>query len=241
MWQGLDRLGAAGCGKEMQGMAGHGPARRGRNMVRRGMVRSGKDWLGEALQGKVRFSGPISEWRPIMSQKADVSIKGISPLLMHKYPLIPIVALEKKPPADQAELAAYRDPQGKLYIPGTNIQRALVQGATFSKGKGRASLQKEVCACVLISPEYCVLPQQSYEVDSRPIVVPATKGRVLRHRPRLDEWDVSFSVEWDEVLITEAQVRKIMDDTGSRVGLLDFRPEKKGSFGRFMVTKWDAS
>jgi len=30
-----------------------------------------------------------------------------------------------------------------------------------------------------------------------------------------------------------------VDDTGQRVGLLDFRPEKKGPFGRFVVTRWD--
>jgi hypothetical protein len=35
-------------------------------------------------------------------------------------------------------------------------------------------------------------------------------------------------------------VRVIVNDAGSRVGLLDFRPEKKGPFGRFSVIKWDS-
>ncbi len=39
-------------------------------------------------------------------------------------------------------------------------------------------------------------------------------------------------------LLTESQVRTIVEDTGSRIGILDFRPEKKGSFGRFMITSW---
>ena len=168
-----------------------------------------------------------------------VTIKGISALLMHKFPMVPVEALEKKPPQEQAELAAYRTEDGQLYVPGLAIQRALVQGATFSKGRGRASLQKEVCACVMVTPEYCILDNQAYAVDSRPVVVPATKGRVLRHRPRLDGWQVSFSVEYDDALLTETQLRKIFDDTGSRVGLLDFRPERKGPFGRFMVTSWE--
>jgi len=30
----------------------------------------------------------------------------------------------------------------------------------------------------------------------------------------------------------------VVDDAGVRVGLLDFRPERKGSFGRFMVVEW---
>ena len=173
-------------------------------------------------------------------QNASVTVKGVSALLMHRYPLDPIEGLEKKSPAEQAELAAYRTPQGELYVPGVNLQRSLVAAATFSKGKGRASLQKTVAACVFVNPEHLVLDNQSFAVDSRPVVVPATKGRIVRHRPRLDSWQLSFQVEGDETMLKEAQVRRVLDDAGSKVGLLDFRPERKGPFGRFVVTKWEA-
>ena len=170
----------------------------------------------------------------------NVTIKGKSPLLMHAFPLVPIEALEKKSPQEQAEYAAYRDPTtGELYIPGVAFQRALVAAAAYSKGKGRASLQKIAAACLLVSPERASLGNGTeYTVDSRPVVVPATKGRIMRHRPRLDEWECSFEIEFDENLLTEAQVRRIVDDAGSLVGLLDFRPANKGPFGRFMVVEW---
>jgi hypothetical protein len=173
-------------------------------------------------------------------QAAEVEIKGLAPgLLMHAFPLVPIEAIEKKTPAEQAELAAYRDPETReLYIPGIAVQRAFVSGATYSKGKGRGSLQKVVAACVMVSPERLGLGTDTFAIDSRPVVVPATKGRVMRHRPRLETWALTFTVEWDGTLLTETQMRRIVDDTGARVGLLDFRPEKKGPFGRFMVTKW---
>lgn len=164
-------------------------------------------------------------------------IRGISPLLMHRFPMEPIEALEKKSPGEQAELAAYRH-DGYLYIPGVAIQRSLIAAATYSKGKGRGSLQKPVAACVFVSPERCDLGTEDFEVDSRPVVVPATKGRVIRHRPRLDKWSVSFMIEYDDTLLTERQLREVVDNAGSRVGLLDFRPERKGSFGRFMVVAW---
>jgi hypothetical protein len=69
-------------------------------------------------------------------QAAEVEIKGLTPgLLMHSFPLVPIEAIEKKTPAEQAELAAYRDPETReLYIPGIAVQRAFVSGATYSKG-----------------------------------------------------------------------------------------------------------
>lgn len=171
----------------------------------------------------------------------NVRVKGLSDLLMHAFPMVPIEAIEKKSPAEQAELSAYRDPEtGELYVPSTALQRAFVNGATYSKGKGRGSLQKNAAACLLVGPqERLSLGTKSYAIDSRPVVVPATKGRVLRHRPRIADWTLTFTVDFDETLLTEQQVRRIMDDTGSRVGLLDFRPEKKGSFGRFVVTYWE--
>ena len=173
------------------------------------------------------------------TKTVQVRITGKSPLLMHQYPMEPIEALEKKSPAEQAEYAAYRDPPtGELYIPGVALQRALVSGATYSKGKGRGSLQKAAAACLMVNPQRIGLGTKEYEIDARPVVIPATKGRIIRYRPRLDEWSVEFELEYDDTMLTNDQVRTIVDNTGQRVGLLDFRPEKKGPFGRFNVTSW---
>jgi hypothetical protein len=174
-------------------------------------------------------------------KKISCKVKGISGLLMHAFPMVPIEnpPIEKRTPAEQAELAAYRDPEtGLLYIPGIAIQRCLIGAAAFSKGKGRATLQKQAAASLFIFPERVSLGVKDYALDSRPIVIPATRGRVIRHRPRLDEWKAAFEIEYDESLLTERQVRQVVDDAGSRVGLLDFRPEKKGPFGRFIVVEW---
>jgi len=174
-------------------------------------------------------------------KKIMCEVKGISGLLMHAFPMMPIEnpPIEKRTPEEQAEIAAYRDAvTGILYIPGIAIQRAFIGAAAYSKGRGRASLQKQTAACMFVFPDRVMLGVKDYAIDSRPIVVPSTRGRVIRHRPRLDEWKAKFEIEYDESLLTERQVRQIVDDAGSRVGLLDFRPEKKGPFGRFIVTEW---
>lgn len=178
-----------------------------------------------------------------MARSIQVSIKGTSALLMHAYPMVEIAnpPLEKRPPEEQAELAAYRDPDTKdLYVPAIALQRALIAGAVYSKGKGRGSLQKQAAACLFITPERISLGTKTFSLDARPVVIPATRGRVMRFRPRLDTWQIDFELEYDESLLTENQVRQIMDDAGSRVGLLEFRPERKGPFGRFVVTAWKA-
>lgn len=175
-----------------------------------------------------------------MTKQVLCTIRGISPLLMHAFPMFQVEAMEKKSPEEQAEFSAYRDPDTQeLYIPGVAFQRALIAGAAYSKGKGRASLQKVVSACVLVSPERASLGAKTYSIDARPAVVPATKGRVVRYRPRLDSWQATFLIEYDPDLLTEAQLRRVVDDTGSRVGLLDFRPERRGPFGRFVVVAWE--
>jgi hypothetical protein len=173
--------------------------------------------------------------------KVECVLKGMSPLLMHAFPMVTIEGLEKMSPEKQAEYAAYRAPDSKtLYVPGVAVQRALVKAAAYSKGKGRATLQKPVAACVLITPEYISLGVKEYVVDSRPVVIPATHGRIIRHRPRLDAWQIAFSIEYDDTLLKESELRRVVDDMGTRVGLLDFRPEKNGPFGRSMVVEWNA-
>jgi hypothetical protein len=169
----------------------------------------------------------------------EVRIAGVSAILMHRFPMEPVEAIQNKSPGEQAEIFAYRrKSDGVLFIPGINIQQALIAGATYSKGKGPASLQKVAAACLLVTPEQPSLGVSEFEIDTRAVVVPSTKGRIHRHRPRLDSWQVTFTLEYDDTLLKESQVRQIVDDTGKRVGLLDFRPACKGSFGRFVVTSW---
>jgi hypothetical protein len=176
-------------------------------------------------------------------EQIELTIAGQSPLLMHAYPMIEISGLDKMKPEDQAKHHLYSHKQGNseiFHIPGVNFQRALVAAAAYSKGKGRASLQKVAAASLLVEEPYLDIAPQRWVVDSRPVVIPATKGRIIRHRARFDDWEVSGTITYDSALLSEKQVRQIVDDAGSRVGLLDFRPERKGPFGRFTVTKWDA-
>lgn len=176
-------------------------------------------------------------------KNVSVKVKGLSSLLMHSYPMVPIDGLEKKPPEEQAALCLYRlnGNDGPIYFPGSSLQRALVAAGAFSKGKGRASLAKTVAASVFVTPEAITMEPQKYAVDSRPVVVPATRGRVVRHRPRFDAWTLKFEIQYDDMMLKESELRRIVDDAGQKCGIGDFRPACKGPFGRFMVTEWKAA
>ena len=174
-----------------------------------------------------------------MQERISGVIEGMSPLLMARFPMEPIEGLQKMTSEQQAEISAYRQPKtNELYVPGVALWSCLINGATFIKGKGRASLQKVAAACLLLEPEYLLLGTKEYTIDSRRVVNPTTRGAIISHRPRLENWKLSFNLDYDTTLLSRAEVRQIVDAAGQRVGLLSFRPACKGPFGRFQVVEW---
>lgn len=167
-----------------------------------------------------------------------VTITGLAPLLMNSWHHGAEERANKlQSPKEQAEACAYRTAKGELFVPGFNLQRAFVSGATFSKGKGRGSLQKNVAGGLLVREVEIGLGQKEYVIAMHRVVIPATKGAVTKYRPRIDTWTLVFSIDYDETLLNRTQIEQVISDTGMRVGILDFRPEKKGPFGRFKIER----
>lgn len=145
-------------------------------------------------------------------------------------------------PRDAAEAVAYRLPSGELYLPSTMLQRSFVEAAGDYKQRGkRQSMKYAAGAAFLVDGEVLTFdpPLRAFEVDSRPVVIPATKGRVMRHRPRLDAWSISARAFVDESLVPLDLVLEILNHAGRIKGLGDFRPQKGGPFGRFQVTRFE--
>lgn len=59
------------------------------------------------------------------------------------------------------------------------------------------------------------------------------------HRPRVDEWRCTFTVDVDTSMFPPNLIRSVIDDAGKKIGLGDYRPARKGPFGRFVVVKWE--
>lgn len=192
--------------------------------------------------------------------KIKVTISGISPLLMNRFTEENEVAVsggtsvnfrgDKGTPRQQAEPKRYADREGRLYIPGPNIFSAIIAAGIFHKaGKSKLTTQRTslIPAGLIVDDLVCSLtdadgkPLTDWEVDSRSVVIPSTGGRIMAHRPRLDKWNTSFSVDVDTSMFGENLVRSLVDDTGKKIGLGDYRPQRKGPFGRFVVSGWQAT
>jgi len=158
-----------------------------------------------------------------------VKLTGTSPLLMHAYKGNDNPELKNQSPRDQAEFGTYRSATGELILPTENIHRAMIAGANYvKKGLGR----KISGAAIIQEPEMPV-GAKDFSVDSRGVVV--MKNRIVRHRARIEKWGGTFNVEYDGTLITEKELKAVVEKTGQLIGIGDFRPEKKGPFGRFTV------
>lgn len=176
-----------------------------------------------------------------MNHQVEATIRGLSPLLMHRYVGDGATDTHRLPIEEQAERGAYRDSEGFLFIPSTWLYQSMVNAGRYSKGKRGSSLMHAAAGSIMVTPEEIPLGTKSYEIDSRSAVNKQMRqaSRIMVYRPRLDDWSIVFTVLYDSEVLTHEQVRKILDDAGSRVGIGSFRPANKGPFGRFQVTGWE--
>lgn len=177
-------------------------------------------------------------------KKVKVELTGITPLLMNN----PASMIESSTKGLQsktretdhkksAEKLAYKDKKGVLYIPAEAIKGTLI-GASSYKKIGKFSARPMIAGGVSILPQQVSLGTKNYELDIRTVVI--QRARVVKARPMVENWKVSFDLLYNEKLIGNSEIIKtILIEAGERVGLLDFRPQKLGSFGMFKVTKWE--
>lgn len=186
-------------------------------------------------------------------KRIAVKIEGIAPLLMNAFTAAAaeqstggtrsaITTNNDQLPREIAERALYIGQDEKtIIVPGPNVYRSIIDAGTFHKvGKSKVTTIKSslVPAGVILPELELPIKPTNWEVDARPVVIPSTGGRVMRYRPRFDEWTLSFTLEIDPKMFVTTFVRTLVDDAGTKIGLGDFRPARKGPFGRFKVTHW---
>jgi hypothetical protein len=172
-----------------------------------------------------------------------VTIRGVTPLLVNRFheeaqqeASSRVHSRKEQPsPEEDATNRLYQNEAG-IYLPAENIRQSIIEAAKRHKIGRRAATQDVAAACY-VSP-FALPLTGDWHVDSRPVVIPATQGRILRHRPMFDEWSIDLFLQVDTDLIDEKTVRKIVDDAGSLVGIGDFRPARRGPYGRYRVDSW---
>lgn len=184
-----------------------------------------------------------------------VTIRGKTPLLMHKFTdeeqqnastgQRSSTNGDRGTPKEQATQYLYTDEEGKTIIPQPNLYRSIIDAGKFFKtGKSKVTTQKSsiIPAAVSMNETYYYLNHdEDWTVDTRPVRIPSTGGRILRHRPCFNKWNLTFIIDLDDKIISERLLRDVIDTAGNSIGLGDFRPDCKGPFGKFEVIEWKTS
>lgn len=174
----------------------------------------------------------------------SVTVEGITPLLMNRFRDKTIDTKGKKRTGAIADPditdKLYLDADGKPQLPGIYFRNSIVEASKQFKitGKGKSTYSKLAGSTIQVKEEYVPISPGDYEEYRIAAVNPMTRGRMMVSRPRFNKWEASFHVE----LLDDALPPQILNDliihAGQYVGVGDWRPDKKGMFGKFMLTSF---
>ena len=185
----------------------------------------------------------------------SVKVKGISPLMQHRYPMPELATMSK---GGRRQTGAvdyteewrdylYADSAGMVYQPSVHFEGAMIKAAAGFKVTGRRgkSYKDLFQANVIVTPDKiphgittpAMLDTDADKplyIDMRPVIV--NRARVVRLRPTFKTgWELEFNVEVIDDQISPEIVSDVLTLAGKTVGIGDFRPK----FGRFMVTHFE--
>lgn len=182
----------------------------------------------------------------------QITITGKTPLICNKFTdaaqmsatnaTRSSIAGDRGSPQEIAASKLYLNTDGEPCIPQPNIFRCIIDaGKYFKAGKSKVTTQKSSIIPSCVDVEGVMLPiisKEGWHVDERPVRIPSTGGRIISYRPKFEDWSLDLEVNLDATVIGAKLFREIVDKAGNAVGLGDFRPDCKGPFGKFVVTKW---
>lgn len=191
-------------------------------------------------------------------KKVKIIIRGLSPLLQNnpiqmgaKDPNKASVKRVKPEPAVEAESTTYRDANGALYVPSSAIFGCMLNAATDLKQPGtRKSLSTILRGATLgitdvtgtrekiTIRDFNGNPKTEIAIYASRCVI--QKAGIIKHRAKVEDWQLEFIVEHATDYISASQpIIEALERGGIMVGIGDYRPEKKGEFGRFEVVSFE--
>ncbi len=204
-----------------------------------------------------KASPPVAEG-PLV--RREIGITGITPLLMNRLSEETLESIRTK--AKKAKTAAKPTPreecepkvhtrEGQPALPTENLLSCLIAAGQYVRldGKRQLSTAKSTMLPAFLSLEDPWIPvidpetrtPATWEVDMRAGRNPNGGEAVCVCRPRFDRWTLKLTVQLDLSQIGEGVMRELFDIAGRRIGVGDFRPQRKGIFGQFRIDRWEAA
>jgi hypothetical protein len=172
--------------------------------------------------------------------KIACSIRGVAPLLQHRF------ADEEHPEKkvvkggkvfssqSDAEGALYKTKAGVIFQPSNTIEGAMKKASVKFKipGAKMKTYKDIVVGGVFIDPLEVTHKNQKWVIQRDSVRI--QNARIMRSRPRFDEWELDFTMNVIDDRAEEHVLKEILSDAGLYYGIGDWRPR----YGRFEVTKF---
>lgn len=185
-------------------------------------------------------------------KRINIEFEGQTPLLMNRLTPEELETLRTKErkkftapkdPRETANKKVYQTEDGAPYLPVENLMSCLIHAGCYIKldGKRQMSTAKSTLLPGFLAIEDHMIKLDApngWEVDMRQGRNPNGGEAVCIVRPRFNTWKFKCSMMVDDQSISLQTIRELIDKAGSLIGLGDFRPSKKGVFGKFKVTGW---
>lgn len=188
-----------------------------------------------------------AELQKIKVEMATISIKGLSPLIMHRWSekarremldkqMKKTVKKEAKSPEEQYEASVYRLDDGSLGFPADAFKKAMIRGA-----KQIGLVMTDARTSFFVHGEYCTRDDRELvpitgEVQPREDMVRLNGATAdIRFRGQVIGWSADLKISYNSSITSFDQIVNMLHAAGYGVGVGEWRPEKDGTFGRFEV------
>jgi hypothetical protein len=183
----------------------------------------------------------------IAAETIRVPIVGTAPLIVHRFSekakrkMLDTFQGRKSPkepkdPQAEYEAAAYRFQDGGYGMPVIAFKAATVGGARFYGGVTMAQLKQFMFFKGELGVDGQPLARIDGEPKQREDVVRVNRGGTdLRYRPEFTDWSTELTVTYVTSVLTRGSVLSLIDAGGMGVGVGEWRPEKDGQFGTYMI------
>jgi hypothetical protein len=189
---------------------------------------------------------------PIQKKTALITLVGTTPLMVNNFSTKSKTemlekqmkkakgAKESRNIEKEVEAALYRlSGKNRYGMPASGLKNCAVSACRFIEGvpmtraKGSFFVLEDENGLVEIKSK------KGYTVDERPVSIGkfGNKTKMIRFRPRFDDWSCTFKVVYNPNIISAEQLLNLYENAGFSVGLCEFRPEKSGNLGMFEVKR----
>lgn len=217
------------------------------------MATSTKNRISQNGHARVNVKAEIVALRPIDIREFQIPIRGITPLIVHKFSDKARTSIKDKQEQKAKGGREKRDPNAEylaaMYVmpgtgePGSKSAKYGVPAAGFKKSAIKACRYIDGMTMTVVSGAFQVLEdagglvQIKYgEVHMREDAIRLpNKALDLRYRPEFTDWSCVLRVRYNHSAISPEQIVNLFQHAGFHVGWGELRPEKGYSNGMFEV------